>query len=96
MVKFNKECASIQYSRAQIRPTFLAISLRAPKTKAQKRMKYDWNKLKLDTALQAQFNIEVHNRYEILQTEHPNQDIQTKYDNFEQAIHRVHSDQFSR
>ena len=35
----------------------LAISLRAPKTKAQKRMKYDWNKLKLDTALQAQFNI---------------------------------------
>lgn len=32
---------------------FLAVSLRAPKTKAQKRMKYGWNKLKLDTALQA-------------------------------------------
>ncbi|CAM4934583.1 unnamed protein product [Rotaria socialis] len=64
----------------------LSISLRAPKQNKNKRIKFDWNKLKTNSVLQAQFNIEVQNRYEILQNINTDHDIQTKYDNFITSI----------
>jgi len=64
----------------------LSISLRAPKDNKNKRIKFDWNKLKDNSTLQSQFNIEVQNRYEILQNSNPDNGIQTKYDNFVKSI----------
>jgi hypothetical protein len=64
----------------------LSISLRAPKDNKNKRIKFDWNKLKDNSTLQSQFNMEVQNRYEILQNSNPDNGIQTKYDNFIRSI----------
>ncbi|CAF4122059.1 unnamed protein product, partial [Rotaria magnacalcarata] len=64
----------------------LMISLRTPKDNKLKRIKFDWNKLKDSSTLQSQFNIEVRNRFEILGNINPNNDIQTKYDNFLNSI----------
>ena len=64
----------------------ILLSLRAPNNHKCKRIKYDWDKLKDDTDLQFQFNIEVTNRYEILSQHKLGNDIQTKYDNFIKAI----------
>ncbi|CAF1456765.1 unnamed protein product [Rotaria magnacalcarata] len=64
----------------------LSVSLRAPKQNKSKRIKFDWNKLKTNSVLQAQFNIEVQNRYEILRNVNTDHGIQTKYDNFITSI----------
>jgi hypothetical protein len=64
----------------------LSISLRASKDNKCKRIKFDWNQLKNNSKLQSQFNIEVQNRYEILDNINPDNDIQTKYDNFVRSI----------
>ena len=65
----------------------ISISLRATKTNKYKRITYDWTKFKNNCRLQSQFNIEVQNRYDILNVNNPdNNTIQTEYDNFIESI----------
>ena len=64
----------------------LQISLRATEHNKYQRLKYNWNKLKGNTSLQAQFSIEVKNRHEVVLQHNHDNDIQTKYSNFVTAI----------
>ena len=66
----------------------MSISLRAPKKTKHRRTTYDWTKLQNNCSLQSQFNIEVQNRYDALNTNNPdnNNNIQTEYNNFIDSI----------
>jgi hypothetical protein len=65
----------------------ISISLRAPKNNKRQRITYDWTKLKNNCSLQSQFNIEVQNRYDVLNANNlDNYNIQTEYDNFIESI----------
>lgn len=65
----------------------MSISLRAPKNNKCQRITYDWVKLKNNCSLQSQFNIEMQNRYDILNANNlDNNSIQSEYDNFIESI----------
>ena len=64
------------------------ISLRAPKELKCKRIKYNWSSFIDGSALRAQYEVEVKNRFDILcaENEHSVDTIQAQYDTLVQSI----------
>lgn len=67
----------------------ISISLRAPKNNQCQHTTYDWNKLKTNCSLQSQFNVEVQNRFDIVNANSLDDNIQTQYNNFVESIQQT-------
>ena len=72
----------------RILSVLLSTSLRTTKGKPCKRPKFDWKKLQ-DAHIKNKFQIELSNRFQILQHDNPSTPITERYDLFEKAVEDV-------